>query len=48
VSMRILSVLAISIVAVMVFIAVHLTTVVDWLEKQRALSDELFEQAPRA
>jgi hypothetical protein len=47
-SIPILSVLASSIVPATVLIAALLTTMVDRLEKQRALFDELFEQAPRA
>jgi len=43
-----LGILGITIVPVMVLIMAILTSVVDRLEKQRALLDELFEQAPQA
>jgi PAS domain S-box-containing protein len=48
VSISSLGILGISIVPVMVLVVALLTTVVDRLQKQRALLDELFEQAPEA
>jgi two-component system sensor histidine kinase UhpB len=48
VSIDSLGVLGISIVPVTVLIVALLTTLVDRLQKQRALLDELFEQAPQA
>jgi PAS domain S-box-containing protein len=48
VSISSIGVLGISIVPAMVLIVALLTSLVDRLEKQRALLDELFEQAPQA
>jgi PAS domain S-box-containing protein len=48
VSIESLGILGISIVPVMVLVVALLTTLVDRLQKQRALLDELFEQAPQA
>jgi signal transduction histidine kinase len=48
VSIRSLGVIGISIIPVTVLIVAVLTSVVDRLQKQRALLDELFEQAPQA
>ena len=46
VSIRSLGLIGISVIPVTVVVIAVLTTVVDRLEKQRALLDELFEQAP--
>lgn len=46
VSIRALGVIGISVIPVTVLIVAVLTSVVDRLQKQRALLDELFEQAP--
>src|SRR5258706_5023576 len=48
VSIASIGVIGISIVPVMMLLAVILTSVADRLRKQRALLDELFEQAPQA
>jgi hypothetical protein len=48
VSISSIGVIGISIVPVMMFVVVILTSVADRLRKQRALLDELFEQAPQA
>ena len=48
VSISSLGILGISIVPVMVLVVALLTSLVDRLQKQRALLDELFEQAPQA
>jgi PAS domain S-box-containing protein len=48
VSIESLGILGISIVPLMVLIVALLTSLVDRLQKQRALLDELFEQAPQA
>ncbi len=46
VSIRSLGLIGISVIPITVLVIAVLTTVVDRLEKQRALLDELFEQAP--
>jgi len=48
VSIRSLGLIGISVIPVTVLIVAVLTSVVDRLQKQRALLDELFEQAPQA
>jgi signal transduction histidine kinase len=48
VSIRALGLIGISVIPVTVLIVAVLTSVVDRLQKQRALLDELFEQAPQA
>lgn len=48
VSIRSLGLIGISIIPVTILILAVLTSVVDRLQKQRALLDELFEQAPQA
>jgi len=48
VSISAVGILVISIVPVMVLVVALLTALVDRLQKQRALLDELFEQAPQA
>lgn len=48
VSIRSLGLIGISVIPVTVLVVAVLTSVVDRLQKQRALLDELFEQAPQA
>src|SRR3984893_66324 len=48
VSIESLGILGISIVPVMVLVVALLTSLADRLRKQKALLDELFEQAPQA